>query len=529
MDRRTADVLIIGSGPIGCTFARLLVEAGRSVLMVDAGAQLSERPGEHLRNAFVYQRDVDRFSPVVRGLLNTVSIPAGGPGAAPVDPSSFRPERPIIRSAHNPDQDPTTNMPEAAVSYGVGGMFTHWTGVTPRLHPTELPVCLPRQEWGHLYDRAEALVGTRSDVFRDSIRNTIVKEALERHYKGRLPDHYGVQDLPYAGQRRHDNDEFVHNTGADTILGPILVQPDLYADRFKLLPEHRVKALQWSGQRIRSAVVHDLIGWHTVEISADLFIVSAGSIHTTQLLWASGIRPNALGRYLNEHTVAFCQIILRQDLVDSVRESSGFRDDPRIARRLKSIEALDPVPIPMHDPPPAVWIPVSDGRPWHAQVHRAAFQYGDLPPDTDDRVVVDFRWFGMVDPVPNNRITFSDVHNDKFGMPQPTFHYRLGDEDTSRSHEMMMDLLEAAMALGGFLGGAEPRFLPWGSSLHYQGVHRIGDDMTTSVADGYSRVWDFENLLVGGNGNIPSRTAANPSLTSVALAVRSAEHIVGTS
>lgn len=34
-----ADVLVIGSGPIGATYARILVEAGRSVVMVDAGAR----------------------------------------------------------------------------------------------------------------------------------------------------------------------------------------------------------------------------------------------------------------------------------------------------------------------------------------------------------------------------------------------------------------------------------------------------------------------------------------------------------
>jgi len=50
------DVLIIGSGPLGATFARFLVAKGQRVTMIDAGAYLSKRPGEHLQNAFIFQQ-----------------------------------------------------------------------------------------------------------------------------------------------------------------------------------------------------------------------------------------------------------------------------------------------------------------------------------------------------------------------------------------------------------------------------------------------------------------------------------------
>ena len=46
------DVLIMGSGPVGATFARMLVEGNpaKKILMVDLGAQLTAAPGMNAKN-----------------------------------------------------------------------------------------------------------------------------------------------------------------------------------------------------------------------------------------------------------------------------------------------------------------------------------------------------------------------------------------------------------------------------------------------------------------------------------------------
>ena len=109
---------------------------------------------------------------------------------------------------------------------------------------------------------------------------------------------------------------------------------------------------------------------------------------------------------------------------------------------------------------------MSENRPWHCQVHRDAFSYGGVAPNVDTRLIVDLRWFGKMTPSYDNYVSFASDNRDTFGMPQPTFHVKLSDDDAELSHKMMEDMLVAAGSLGGFLPGAEPSFQELGQSLH---------------------------------------------------------------
>ena len=55
----------------------------------------------------------------------------------------------------------------------------------------------------------------------------------------------------------------------------------------------------------------------------------------------------------------------------------------------------------------------------------------------------------------------------------------------------------------------------------------MGRDEKDSVVDENSRMWGIDNLYLGGNGLIPRGSACNPTLTTLAYAVKGAEHIIG--
>ena len=68
------DALVVGTGPIGATFARKLSEGGCSILMIDAGPQLSKRP-EHLKKSFLYRKDRLGFAEVIDRGHTRLSVP----------------------------------------------------------------------------------------------------------------------------------------------------------------------------------------------------------------------------------------------------------------------------------------------------------------------------------------------------------------------------------------------------------------------------------------------------------------------
>lgn len=165
-------------------------------------------------------------------------------------------------------------------------------------------------------------------------------------------------------------------------------------------------------------------------------------------------------------------------------------------QRHRNKKDQDPLPIPFDDPDPQCWIPFSDNRTWHVQIHRDAFSYGEVAETIDNRLVVDLRWFARMQPRAENRVYFSYTYKDKFGMPQvpslnclylqqATFNVTMSERDKIESHQMIKELTEVAHVLGGYLPGSEPQFMEPGLALHIT----VGLFIVTSNVQGNLSSW----------------------------------------
>jgi hypothetical protein len=215
-------------------------------------------------------------------------------------------------------------------------------------------------------------------------------------------------------------------------------------------------------------------------------------LHSPQLLYASGIRPDALGRHINDHYQV--TKLIEMDTEQPMESMSWI---PSANDWLFSVTIA---PTSAHTLPfPATF----NGQPVFIGVFCAS--------DLSSRKI---------------SVLFDESKPDWLGLPSISIKAHKTADDLARL-EQGKELVHADCGtIGRPAEGFETIVLPVGSSLHYQGTIRMGaEDDGTSVCNQDSQVWCFDNLYVAGNGIIPTVTASNPTLFSVALATLGARHV----
>jgi pyranose oxidase len=512
-DTASFDVLIIGSGPVGCAFARIIAERRpeTSILMVEAGPQLTPRPGSHVKNL----ADEDSRAKARAASQGPANL---GDGVHKMVVGAG--ERPMARAGtHLANPDSTDGMPAAALSTCVGGMGAHWTCACPRPGDSERVSFIPEAELDAALDEAERLLSVTTTAFPDSLQGRAIQQGLGATYDDRLGEGRKIQIMPLACHPTADGR--LEWSGGDTVLGPLIDPQSPLSRHFHLRSETLCMRVLHQGSQAVGAVLKDLRTSETYEVKARVVVVAADALRTPQVLWASGVRPTALGRYLNDQPQVLAAVTLKEEMLG---RRNGAVDQPVFGKAARRSDI---------DPTTAVfWAPFADpAHPFHGQImHLDVSPIGinaEVDPDNAPGVVA-LGWFCRKAEIrAEDRVVFDDSRLDVFGLPAMRIDYALTERDLAEVGRAKAEQLRAAAALGTLLPGDTSRLLPAGSSLHYQGSTRMGAvDDGTSVCNDRSLVWGFDNLFVGGNGVIPTATACNPTLTSVALAVRACDAIL---
>lgn len=496
-------ILVVGSGPAGATCARMLTDGGRRVLMIDAGPRLTEQPGSHVRNigdeqarkhAQIASQGPTRFNYKVPAMDERASATARG---------TYELQH-LVRPGTHLLNDGVTwgDLPAAACSTNIGGMGAHWTCACPRPAGSEVIDFINPDEMAHAFEAAEGLLKVSPYAYPESELSKQLLATLDKTFDSITQDSKPIQRMPLACQYENGRRTW---SGSNTILGEASATPENRKNLLEIRHSTLCSRLIYQDGRVSSALLNDLENGQSYEVKVSKVIVAADALRTPQLLWASGIRPYALGRFLND----------QPQVVHAVRLSTDA---------LGVTQPGDEATVGVY------WVPFNDTQhPFHGQIMQLEACPVALPDTTASKVehIVALGWFcAKQDIRAEDRIHFSEAETDFFGLPKMIIDYKLTERDQAQVSRAKEQVKLAGLRLGTPLSD-EPVMLPPGSSLHYQGSTRMGaENDGQSVCDAYAKVWGFSNLFVAGNGVIPTPTACNPTLTSVALATRTCQYIL---
>lgn len=123
------------------------------------------------------------------------------------------------------------------------------------------------------------------------------------------------------------------------------------------------------------------------------------------------------------------------------------------------------------------------------------------------------------------------TYRDRFGRPLLRLTFDFHPNDLRMSHFVTDRLAEIGRAMGPEWLTIEKRQAPY-SIVPYQSTHNVGGaimgtDPETSVVNPYLQSWDCDNLFVVGASAFPQNASYNPTGTVAALALRTADAIIG--
>lgn len=371
------------------------------------------------------------------------------------------------------------HFPGATQVFALGGKTLFWAAVSPRMHESELKEWpIKKKELEYYYKIAEQVMHVKPSYYK---RVPIIQTILDRLRNNGFSE---AANIPLA--RESDSNKQGTNLPAGLFSSISFLTSALSHRPFDLaLKSRAVQILIEKGNAIGVKVV----SWkkNKYDLKAKNIVLSAGCLETPRLLLHSGIQGNAIGHYLINHS--------------SVRAKGKFKKNAS----LKESGRID------------ILIPQTDGSPYQIQIQ-------------GDRKRINFAGYGKVEARYENKLTLNPHQLDEYGIPQIQVNFSYSEKDKAIIRQMVNTVEKASSAIGTDLiseSGQSPIvFRAPGAENHESGTCRMGDNPSTSATNRYGQIHFIPGLYVSDNSILPSIGAANPTLTTVALAIRTADHII---
>lgn len=352
--------------------------------------------------------------------------------------------------------------------FAVGGRTLFWGAVTPRMHASEfINWPISEQEIDTYYQIAEDIMQIR----QASSINSLHLQSILRHLHSK--GFHEARPIPSA-----------------TSHGKTFSSLCFLKNAWKQHPfDFAVKARALQLLMENGKPVGLKVGDHNKKIHvlrAKTIVLAAGSLETPRLLLHSKIPGNTIGHFLTNHSF--------------IKAKGEF-----ISKKFGNISENI-----------CILIPQTDETPYQFQIYI-------------NKRLINVVGFGKVESLFDNYLTLDPLSVDEYGMPKVKINFSYSVKDMEIIRQMNEALHQVFNVLGARVvhenGKAQIHVMEPGEDYHESGSCRIGNDPSQSATNRYGQIHGSTGLYVADNSILSSIGASNPTLTTVALAIRIADHI----
>lgn len=581
-------MIIIGTGFAGSIMAKLLHQAGKRVLLLEAGTGNGTDFAQHL----------DYVQNFMTATAKTPNSPfPNSPDAPQPEVTDVEPITPGKPSTKGYFVQMGPYPFESNYTRRLGGTSLHWFGSCPRMLPEDFAMQsrfgrgvdwpLTYEDLLPYYALAEAEIGVSANVADQCFQGihfapgyVYPMERMPQSYLDqwmisglsgkRLPDDQqaDIRSIP-QGRNSIPNPDFDNGNGyqvqgaaGNPALGqrcmgnsscipicPIQARYNTLKTLGKIdvsvLTQAVVSKLAFDQETGRIKTVHAKVWFKDntasaidITLEAPIVILAANAIENAVLLEASGLCQGSdqLGRNLMDHP-AILSWGLAPEAIGAFRGPGltstmvNYRGGPQRQEKAGFVLEIGNWgwSWPKNEPNDATNAFIDQNHLFGEKLRQR------LGNDVPRQIRLDM----MTEQLPSalNRVTIDPKWRSSLGNYRPVLHYNVDDYTKAGmvfgrkvakqifEHLHIQDATAFEPSDPGYFTWQDHGYT-WSGVGHVAGTHRMGHSAKTSVVNTVQQAWEHPNLYIIGCGSMPTLGTANPTLTMTALTFKTAHHIL---